>query len=127
MRSITKTKLLKPKYLVLPEVQLLIQLHLAIFFTVFNIDFKSYSENWIPRAAQLIFLNKACYNGLFRFNSSGEFNSPFGKYKNPRILDKINLISVSNILQIAEIKKADFREINKDIVELFNELFLSFV
>ncbi len=83
----------------------------------FNIDYNKYSDNWIPRAAQTIFLNKTCFNGLFRFNSKGEFNSPVGKYKNPKILDKQNLLNVSKLLEIATIKKADFSEVKKDIKE----------
>jgi DNA adenine methylase len=81
----------------------------------FNIDYNNFSENWIPRAAQLIFLNKTCYNGLFRFNSKGEFNTPMGRYENPKILDEENLLKVSKLLEKAEIKKADFREIIKDV------------
>ncbi|HHM21657.1 MAG TPA: Dam family site-specific DNA-(adenine-N6)-methyltransferase [Bacteroidetes bacterium] len=81
----------------------------------FNIDYNKYSENWIPRAAQTIFLNKTCFNGLFRFNSKGGFNSPVGRYKNPKILDKSNLLNVSKLLEIATIKKADFREVKNDI------------
>jgi DNA adenine methylase len=81
----------------------------------FNIDYEKYSENWIPRAAQIIFLNKTCFNGLFRFNSKGAFNSPQGKYQNPKILDEENLINVAKLLSIAIIKKADFKEIKKDI------------
>ncbi len=83
----------------------------------FNIDYNRYSDDWIPRAAQTIFLNRTCYNGLFRFNSKGEFNSPAGKYKNPRILDEQNLVNVSKLLEIATIKRADFSEIKKDIKE----------
>ena len=41
----------------------------------------------IERASRVLFLNKTCYNGLFRVNSSGEFNSPFGHYKNPNIVN----------------------------------------
>ncbi len=81
----------------------------------FNIDYEKYSENWISRAAQIIFLNKTCYNGLFRFNSKGEFNSPFGLYDNPKILDENNLLNVSKLLEIAEIKCADFKEVKQDI------------
>ena len=81
----------------------------------FHIDYGRYSENWISRAAQIIFLNKTCFNGLFRFNSKGGFNSPQGKYKNPKILDESNLLNVSKLLEIATIKKADFKEVKNDI------------
>lgn len=83
----------------------------------FNIDYDIYSENWIPRVAQIIFLNKTCFNGLFRFNSKGAFNSPQGRYKNPKILDEQNLLNVSKLLEIATIKKADFKEVTNDIKE----------
>jgi len=81
----------------------------------FNIDYEKYSENWIPRVAQTLFLNKTCFNGLFRFNSKGGFNSPQGKYKNPNIVDEQNLLNVSKLLEIATIKKADFREVKNDV------------
>lgn len=81
-----------------------------------KIDFLKYSENWIERAAQIIFLNKTCFNGLFRFNSKGEFNVPAGRYKNPKILDEQNLLKASDLLQLATIKRADFREVEKDIL-----------
>ncbi len=77
----------------------------------FHIDYRQYSENWIPRAAQLIFLNKTCYNGLFRMNSKGEFNSPTGTYKNPKIFTEKNLTAVSTLLQMADIRKLHFSEI----------------
>lgn len=81
----------------------------------FNIDYNKYSENWFPRAAQLIFLNRTCFNGLYRVNLKGEFNSPAGDYDNPTICDENNLLAVSKVLEIAEIKKADFKEIIKDL------------
>ncbi len=81
----------------------------------FNIDYNKYSENCIPRAAQVIFLNRTCFNGLFRVNSKGEFNSPIGDYENPRILDTDNLLAVNKVLDIAEIKKADFTDIVSDL------------
>lgn len=84
-------------------------------FQRFNIDYNKYSKNWIPRAAQTIFLNRTCFNGLFRFNSKGGFNSPMGKYKNPKILDEQNLLNVSKLFEIATIKKADFKEVRNDI------------
>ena len=60
------------------------------------------------RVAMTIFMNKTCFNGLFRVNSKGEFNTPFGRYKNPKILDEKNLISVSKCLQGVTIKQHQF-------------------
>lgn len=81
----------------------------------FNVDYDKYSENWVPRAAQLIFLNRTCYNGLYRVNSKGEFNSLLGDYENPTICDEQNLLAVHKVLQISEIKRADFYSIIHDL------------
>ena len=67
-----------------------------------------FSKAWIERTAQIIFLNRTCFNGLFRVNSKGKFNVPFGDYKNPRICDADNLKAVAQILQNAIIENADF-------------------
>jgi DNA adenine methylase len=64
--------------------------------------------NWIQRAAYMIFLNKTCYNGLYRLNSNGDFNVPHGKYKQPTICDSTNILAVSKALQNTVIICADF-------------------
>jgi DNA adenine methylase len=58
--------------------------------------------------ARLIFLNKTCFNGLYRVNSKGKFNVPFGKYTNPKICDERNLKAASKVLQQADIIYGDF-------------------
>jgi DNA adenine methylase len=75
-----------------------------------SIDFSNFSADWIDRAAQTIFINRTCFNGLFRVNSKGGFNVPFGDYKNPRICDQSNLLAVSEILKRTIIKSADFAQ-----------------
>ncbi|HBE16399.1 MAG TPA: DNA methyltransferase [Cyanobacteria bacterium UBA11149] len=62
------------------------------------------SMSTIERASRIIFLNKTCYNGLFRVNSKGYFNVPFGRYKNPNILDDAVLKAVSCYLNNPDIK-----------------------
>lgn len=52
----------------------------------------------VQRASRIIFLNKTCYNGLFRVNSQGHFNVPFGRYKNPNIVNDVVLKAVSKYL-----------------------------
>jgi DNA adenine methylase len=60
------------------------------------------------RAARLIYLNRTCYNGLYRVNRAGKFNVPFGRYTNPRICDEEGLRAASAVLQRAEVLGADF-------------------
>ncbi len=62
------------------------------------------------RAARLIYLNKTCYNGLYRENSKGEFNVPFGRYKNPKICDEVRLRAASAVLQGVDLRVADFSD-----------------
>jgi DNA adenine methylase len=64
--------------------------------------------NATARAAWLMFLNRTCYNGLYRVNRRSEFNVPHGDYVNPRILDKEGLSAASTCLQRAELTSVDF-------------------
>lgn len=66
----------------------------------------------IENSARFIYLMRTCYNGLYRVNKKNEFNTPIGKYKNPTICDKENLINISEVLKRAEIKYQDFERIN---------------
>jgi len=78
-----------------------------------NLNVKKYNTDWIERAAETIFLNHTCYNGLFRVNMKGEFNVPFGRYKNPQILNKDNLNDVAMVLKKTTIIQGDFAESKK--------------
>lgn len=71
-------------------------------------DYTRCQPGWIRRAAQLIFLNRTCFNGLFRLNKKGEFNVPHGRYKRPRICDDKNLQAVNRALQGVTIIQDDF-------------------
>ena len=68
------------------------------------------AEGPVERTARLIFLNKTCFNGLYRVNRRGEFNVPHGRYANPRILDEAGLRDASAALHNVEITCSDFGE-----------------
>lgn len=63
------------------------------------------------KCADFIFLNKTCFNGLYRVNKEGKFNVPHGKYKNPLICDENNLIMCSKILQKVEITFGNYEQV----------------
>jgi len=80
-------------------------------------QFNEYKNIPTPRrAARILYLNKTCYNGLFRVNSHGQFNVPFGRYKNPNILDEAALKAINKYLNNNKIDifNTDFEEALKD-------------
>lgn len=62
----------------------------------------------VERASRFLYLNKTCFNGLYRLNSKGQFNVPFGRYKNPRLVDESNLRLVSDALRMTLLHCDDF-------------------
>jgi len=68
----------------------------------------------VERAARFIYLNKTAFNGLYRVNSKGGFNVPFGRYENPKILDSTNLLLVHRALQKDELYCGDFAVVLKN-------------
>ncbi len=92
-------------------------------------DFFYYVRDWdrdkeryakltgVEKAARLIYLNKTCYNGLYRVNNAGEFNSPFGNYRNPNIINAPVLRAVSAYFNSADIHftTVDYEEVLKKI------------
>jgi DNA adenine methylase len=77
------------------------------------INFESYNKDWIERTTQLIFLNRTCFNGLFRVNSQGHFNVPMGNYKNPLICHMMNLRAISQLLQNTKIYHGEYSQCKK--------------
>jgi len=77
---------------------------------------KQEPKTQIEKVSRLLFLNKTCFNGLYRVNSKGKFNVPMGRYTNPNIVNSENLTTASKFLQSEKIKIScrDFESILKD-------------
>lgn len=73
-------------------------------------EFNSRKMSETETAATFIFLNKTCFNGLYRVNSRGDFNVPHGRYKNPKICDTPTILADSELLQGVEILCGDFAQ-----------------
>jgi DNA adenine methylase len=85
------------------------------FYGIRSLDRAPGFQNLTPvqRASRVIYLNKTCYNGLYRVNSAGEFNTPFGRYKNPNIVNEPTLKAVSRYLNSNNIiiRSGDYNEV----------------
>ena len=66
------------------------------------------NEQNVQRAAQFIYLNRTCFNGLYRVNKNGKFNVPIGSYKNPTICDEENLRQLSQLIQNVQFQYGDY-------------------
>jgi len=75
-------------------------------------------------AARTIFLNRTCFNGLYRVNQKGQFNAPFGRYKNPKILDEKSLRAASILLQNTSIVLGDYKTVLKEQARANDFIFL---
>lgn len=87
------------------------------FYELRSLDRTFEFKNLTPihRASRIIYLNKTCYNGLYRVNNAGEFNAPFGRYKNPNIVNEPTLKAVNKYLKSNNviIQSGDYSEILK--------------
>jgi DNA adenine methylase len=84
------------------------------YYEVRNLDTAAMKP--IDRAARLLFLNKTCFNGLWRVNASGQFNVPFGRYAKPKILDVEALKRAEEALAGVKIVLGDYRAVTKRLV-----------
>jgi DNA adenine methylase len=81
------------------------------------VNYKEISEQSIIHASKFLFLNKTCFNGLYRLNRKGEFNVPIGSYINPTICNKDNLLEAHKSLQNIELLSNDFEQLTSNVDE----------
>ena len=82
-------------------------------------EYNSYileAESNVKRASEFIFLNRTCFNGLYRVNRNGKFNVPFGKYKNPTICDSSNLRNLSKLIKDVLFEYGDYKK-SEEIID----------
>lgn len=92
------------------------------FYAIRSLDYMKLSP--VEAAARTIFLNRTCFNGLYRVNRKGQFNVPFGHYKNPKILDEDALRSASSLLRSTTIVHGDYKEVLREYAKPGDFVFL---
>lgn len=100
----------------LPELMEILSIHKAshskeYYYQIRELDRGNIALSDVEKAARTIYLNKTCFNGLYRVNSKGQFNVPMGRYKNPAILDEDRLKAASLALKNIELDTRDFSTI----------------
>ena len=83
------------------------------YFYDIRTEYNSYQLNEnidVKRASEFIFLNRTCFNGLYRVNKDGKFNVPCGKYKNPTICDSNNLRNLSKLIKNVTFEYGDYKK-----------------
>ena len=93
-----------------------------MFYAIRSIDWTKIAPT--KAAARTIYLNKTCFNGLYRVNRYGQFNVPYGKYKNPKICDEDALVNASQVLATARVFCSDYKETLKEFAEPGDFIFL---
>jgi DNA adenine methylase len=92
------------------------------YYNVRSLIYENLSD--IEKAARTVYLNRTCFNGLYRVNKKGQFNVPFGKYTNPKICDETNIHAVSLALKDAQIICADYKTILKEYTKEGDLIFI---
>lgn len=93
-----------------------------MFYEVRNQDWEKLSKS--EAAARTIYLNRTCFNGLYRVNRKGQFNVPYGKYKNPTICDEAGLRAASSLLKRAQIVCGDYKDVLREYAKPGDYVFL---
>ena len=81
----------------------------SYYYKIRSVDPKNLNK--IDRAARFIYLNKTCFNGLYRVNSKGQFNVPIGKYKNPEVFNEKKILLAHSLLRGVKIVRQDFEKV----------------
>ena len=92
------------------------------YYKTRELDFEQLEP--IDAAARTIFLNKTCFNGLYRVNKQGKFNTPYGAYKRTKFIDEANLLAAASLLKRTTILQGDFQEIVEEFAKPNDFIFL---
>ena len=102
-RVVNSLKVLELEYYSLPSID-----EKKALFLQKRDEFNNLTNDSFEKAVLLIFINKTCFNGMYRENSKGGFNVPFGKHEKPTICDELNLLAVSNALKSVTITHSSY-------------------